>query len=133
MQEFVPGSRTTLDVTMRELATNIDSVVVTALGLTRSEKSVGYAISQVDNEALTSSVASNWINNMNGKVAGLSMSSAGTGPGGTVRVTLRGDSSLNYGSNEALFVNRRYPRHLGYGGFGLGCQLRQQQRPGRLR
>ncbi len=81
VQEFVPGSRTTLDVTMRELATNIDSVVVTALGLTRSEKSVGYAISQVDNEALTSSVASNWINNMNGKVAGLSMSSAGTGPG----------------------------------------------------
>jgi len=129
VQEFVPGSRTTLDVTMRELATNIDSVVVTALGLTRSEKSVGYAISQVDNEALTSSVASNWINNMNGKVAGLSMSSAGTGPGGTVRVTLRGDSSLNYGSNEALFVIDGIPVISGTVASGSGANYANNNAP----
>ena len=78
--------------------------MVTALGLTREEKSLGYAVSKVSSDAINASVASNWIANMNGKVAGLSMTSAGTGPGGTVRVTLRGDASLNYGSNEALFV-----------------------------
>lgn len=128
-QEIVPGSRTNIDVIMKESATNIDSVVVTALGLTRSEKSVGYAISQVDNEALTSSVASNWINNMNGKVAGLSMSSAGTGPGGTVRVTLRGDSSLNYGSNEALFVIDGIPVISGTVASGSGANYANNNAP----
>jgi tonB-linked outer membrane protein, susC/ragA family len=103
-QNIPVGSRTTINVTMQEAATKIADVVVTALGLTREEKSLGYAVSKVSNEDITASVASNWINNMSGKVAGLSMSSAGTGPGGTVRVTLRGDASLNYGSNEALFV-----------------------------
>ncbi len=103
-QEQVVGTRTRIDITLKSSAQKIDEVVVTALGLTRSEKSVGYAISKVSGDELTKSVSSNWVNNLNGKVAGLSMASAGTGPGGTVRVTLRGDSSLNYGSNEALFV-----------------------------
>ncbi|MDE7129125.1 MAG: carboxypeptidase-like regulatory domain-containing protein, partial [Alistipes sp.] len=63
-QEIVAGSRTNIDVIMKEAATNIDSVVVTALGLTRSEKSVGYAISQVYHAARTASLASNGIHNM---------------------------------------------------------------------
>lgn len=103
-QEITVGPRTRLDVTLKEASQKIDEVVVTALGLTRSEKSVGYAISKVDGDILTQSTTSNWVSNLNGKVAGLTMSSAGTGPGGTMRVTLRGDSSLNYGANEALYV-----------------------------
>lgn len=103
-QEIAVGTRTRIDVTMKEAAQKIDEVVVTALGLTRQEKSLGYAVTKVDNEALTASVSSNWMSNMNGKVAGLTMNSAGTGPGGTVRVTLRGDNSLNYNKNESLFV-----------------------------
>ena len=103
-QEITVGPRTRLDVTLKEAAQKIDEVVVTALGLTRSEKSVGYAISKVDGDILTQSTTTNWVSNLNGKVAGLTMSSAGTGPGGTMRVTLRGDSSLNYGANEALYV-----------------------------
>ena len=103
-QEILVGPRTRINVTMKEASQKIDEVVVTALGLTRSEKSVGYAISKVDGDVLTQSTTSNWVSNLNGKVAGLTMASAGTGPGGTVRVTLRGDSSLNYGANEALYV-----------------------------
>ncbi len=103
-QEITVGTRTQLNVTMQESAHKLDEVVVTALGLTRSQKSVGYAVSQVSAEDLTKSMSSNWVNGLNGKVAGLSMASAGTGPGGTVRVTLRGETSLNYGKNEALFV-----------------------------
>ena len=103
-QEVTGGSRTTINVTLKESAQKIDEVVVTALGLTRSEKSVGYAVSKVSGDELTKSISSNWVTGLNGKVAGMSMSSAGTGPGGTVRVTLRGDTSLNYGANEALFV-----------------------------
>lgn len=103
-QDVTVGTRTQINVTMKESAQKIDEVVVTALGLTRSQKSVGYAISKVGGEEITKSVSSNWVNGLNGKVAGLSMTSAGTGPGGTVRVVLRGESSLSYGKNEALFV-----------------------------
>ena len=128
-QNITVGSRTSIDITMQEDSQKIDDVVVTALGLTRSEKSVGYAITQLDNEALTSTVSSNWITNMNGKVAGLSMSSAGTGPGGTVRVTLRGDSSLNYGSNEALFVIDGVPVISGTVASGSGTNYANNDAP----
>jgi TonB-dependent SusC/RagA subfamily outer membrane receptor len=79
-------------------------VVVTALGLTREEKSLGYAVSKVGSEELTNVVATNWLSGMAGKVAGLTFNSASSGPISSMRVTLRGDASLKYGSNEALFV-----------------------------
>ncbi len=58
----------------------------------------------MDNEALTQVVNSNWLNGMSGKVAGLTAVGASTGPISSMRVTLRGDQSLNYGANEALFI-----------------------------
>ena len=128
-QEIQVGPRTAINVTLKESSQKIEDVVVTALGITRSEKSVGYAITKVSNESLTQSISSNWINNMNGKVAGLSMSSAGTGPGGTVRVTLRGDSSLNYGSNEALFVVDGIPMLSGTVGSGSGANYANADSP----
>ena len=60
-QEITVGPRTRLDVTLKEAAQKIDEVVVTALGLTRSEKSVGYAISKVDGDILTQSTTTNWV------------------------------------------------------------------------
>lgn len=128
-QEIPVGSRTAIDVTMKESTQKIDEVVVTALGITRSEKSVGYAITKVSSDELNQSISSNWINNMNGKVAGLSMSSAGTGPGGTVRVTLRGDSSLNYGANEALFVVDGIPMLSGTVASGSGANYANADTP----
>ena len=105
LKEEVPiEGRSVIDVVMVEDMVELDAVVVTALGLTREEKSLGYAITKVDNEALTKSVSGNWLNSMSGKVAGLTFDQAGSGPSGSMRVTLRGDQSLNYGSNEALFV-----------------------------
>jgi TonB-linked SusC/RagA family outer membrane protein len=103
-QEVPVGSRAVIDVTMKESAVQLSEVVVTALGITREEKSLGYAVSKLRNEELTSSISNNWMNAMSGKVAGLVLDKAGTGPGGSLRVTLRGDQSLNYGANEALFV-----------------------------
>jgi TonB-linked SusC/RagA family outer membrane protein len=103
-QEVAVGTRVIIDVIMRESAVQLSEVVVTALGITREEKSLGYAVSKLSNEELTSSLSNNWMNAMSGKVAGLILDNAGTGPGGAMRVTLRGDQSLNYGANEALFV-----------------------------
>lgn len=103
-QEVAVGSRTVVDVTMKESTQKIDEVVVTALGITRAEKSLGYAVSKVSGDDIAQTVSGNWLDGMNGKVAGMSMESAATGPAGSVRVTLRGESSLSHDNNEALFV-----------------------------
>ncbi len=103
-QEVAVGTRTVINVVLEEEAIEVSAVVVTALGLTREEKSLGYAVTKVDNEDLTKAVNSNWLSGMSGKVAGLTAVGAGTGPISSMRVTLRGDQSLNYGANEALFI-----------------------------
>jgi TonB-dependent SusC/RagA subfamily outer membrane receptor len=103
-QEIAVGNRSVINVTLQEEAIEVSAVVVTALGLTREEKSLGYAVTKVDNEDLTKAVNSNWLNGMAGKVAGLTAVGAGTGPISSMRVTLRGDQSLNYGANQALFI-----------------------------
>ena len=98
------GTRTQIDMTMTATSQAIEGVVVTALGLTRQQKALGYAVTKVENEELTGSVSNNWLNAMSGKVAGLNFDQASAGPGGSVRVTLRGESSVNLGNNTALFV-----------------------------
>lgn len=98
------GSKTRIDVAMQAENRRIEEVVVTALGIKREEKSLGYAVSKVDNEDLTAANSNNWLNGIAGKVAGLNMNQAGAGPGGSVRVTLRGESSISPAASEALFV-----------------------------
>ncbi len=103
-QEVTVGDRSVINVTLQEEAIEVSAVVVTALGITREEKSLGYAVSKVGSEELTNVVSTNWLSGMAGKVAGLTFNSASSGPISSMRVTLRGDASLKYGSNEALFV-----------------------------
>ena len=93
-----------LRVFMNESNIELGEVIVTALGITRQEKSLGYAAQKITNENITQAINSNWISNLNGKVPGLVLHGGGTGPGGQQRVTLRGDASLNYSNNGALFV-----------------------------
>src|SRR5690606_19272730 len=92
------------NIVLEEDASQLDEVVVTALNISREEKSLGYAVAKVEGEEITKSVSGNWMNSMSGKVPGLFFAQAGTGPSGSIRVTLRGDQSLNYGGNEALIV-----------------------------
>jgi len=91
-------------VIMREESVELEGTVVTALGITRDEKSVGYAVSKIDNDKLSTTVSNNWVNGLDGKVAGLNFESASTGPGGSVRATIRGEGSLSHDKNEVLFV-----------------------------
>ncbi|MFN2336781.1 MAG: carboxypeptidase-like regulatory domain-containing protein, partial [Bacteroidales bacterium] len=70
-QDIPVGDRSVINVVLEEEAIEVSAVVVTALGLTREEKSLGYAITKVGNEELTQVVTSNWLNGMAGKVAGL--------------------------------------------------------------
>lgn len=109
-----------LKITLNSSSVNLNEVVVTALGITREQKSLGYAVTKVEGEDLNNTVSGNWLNALDGKVAGLSATGAGSGPNGSMRVVLRGDQSLNYGSNEALFVVDGVPINSGDAGTGSG-------------
>ncbi len=99
------GEKQVIDVTMIPSAQALESVVVTALGIKRDEKSIGYAASKVDSERFSNSVtSSNWVGGLAGQVAGLSIGRSNSGPGGSMRVTLRGESSSDLSNNGALFV-----------------------------
>ncbi len=102
--EIPVENKTVVDIILEEDIVQLDDVVVTALGLTRKEKSLGYAVTKVESEDLNKTSSGNWLNSLSGKVAGLTFASAGSGPTASLRVTLRGDQSLTYGANEALFV-----------------------------
>ncbi|MGM9739793.1 MAG: TonB-dependent receptor plug domain-containing protein, partial [Candidatus Cryptobacteroides sp.] len=98
------GGNSKINVRLEEDNLVLEETVVTALGIKRSEKALGYAVTKVDNETLTNTTTSNWLNGLSGKVAGLNFDSASAGPSGSIRVTLRGESSLDPSKSEALFV-----------------------------
>lgn len=128
-QEIEVGGRSTIDVFLKSGAKELDEVVVTALGLTREHKSLGYAVSKVGSESLNQTVSGNWLNGMSGKVAGLTLDQASTGPMSSMRVTLRGDQSLNYSANEALFVVDGIPISSGTTAIGSGSNYSNQNGP----
>lgn len=98
------NARTRIDFRLRAAVNSIEDVVVTALGITRKEKSLGYAVSKIGSDDITNNASGNWLSGMAGKVAGLNLDQSSAGPGGSVRVTLRGEGSLSYNNNTALFV-----------------------------
>ncbi|HEY0669854.1 MAG TPA: SusC/RagA family TonB-linked outer membrane protein [Sphingobacteriaceae bacterium] len=84
-------------------STALNEVVVTALGIKREEKSLGYATTTVQSEQLTDAVSGNWTDALSGKVAGLNMVRSNSGPTGSNKIILRGENNLT-GENEALIV-----------------------------
>ena len=96
------GDALTIELSGQEQALN--NVVITALGIKREEKSLGYAVTKIDGEEISKTVPNNWVNALSGKVPGLNITKAGAGPGGTVRITLRGQNSLDLDKGEPLVV-----------------------------
>lgn len=91
-------------IILKEIANDLSEVVVTALGIRREQKALGYAAQTVDEKAVNDARSNNWVNALSGKVAGLNLVSPGSGPVNSVRVSLRGDASLNPEGNHALIV-----------------------------
>ncbi|PWV47704.1 SusC/RagA family TonB-linked outer membrane protein [Chitinophaga sp. S165] len=102
-KEIPVGSQTNIQVVLVESNKQLNTVVVTALGIKRSEKSITYATQQVSGVELTKAKDPNLINTLNGKVAGLNISPSSSGVGGSAKVVLRGNKS-GLGSNQALYV-----------------------------
>jgi TonB-linked SusC/RagA family outer membrane protein len=102
-QEIKIGSKNTIDVVMASDIMNLDAVIVTAIGVKKQEKNLGYSATQVNADEIMKSRDRSPMNALQGKVAGVNISTASSSPGASTRVISRGFSSLT-GSNQALYV-----------------------------
>ena len=98
-QAVAVGNRTSFDITLREAASEIESVVVTALGIKRSEKALSYNAQQINAEDIVAVKDVNFVNSLNGKVAGLNINASSSGVGGSSKVVMRGSKSIEQSSN----------------------------------
>ena len=123
LQEVAPEGRTIIDINLTSDARQLSEVVVTALGIKREEKSLGFAAQTVNENAVKDAKSNNWVNTLSGKVAGLNIQGAGAGPMGSSRITFRGESSLNLDNNQALIVVDGVPVSSQITGTGYSSHL----------
>lgn len=128
-QSITVGNRSTIDVVLAPDLQQLQEIVVTALGIEREKKALGYSITEVDSENITRNGEINAINSLAGKVAGINISTTTAGPSGSSRVLIRGISEID-GSNQPLYVIDGVPVDNGTlgqasqnGGFDLGDGL----------
>ncbi|CQB89320.1 outer membrane receptor FepA [Chlamydia trachomatis] len=97
------NGQSSIQIVLQEDTELLDEVVVTALGIKRSEKALSYNVQKLNNEQLTTVKDANFINSLSGKVAGVSVTKSSAGIGGATKVTMRGSKSIA-GSNNVLYV-----------------------------
>lgn len=103
-ETFKAGSASARRVVLKDDTVALESAVVTALGIKRDEKSIGYSATKVESESFANvGTTGNWLNGISGQVAGLNIDRS-SGPNGSMRVTVRGESSADLENNTALFV-----------------------------
>lgn len=120
-QEIAIGSRTIIDVALRSDAQTLGEVVVTALGIKREKKALGYATQEIQGTALTVARETNVTNQLAGKIAGVTVVGSPSGIGGSSRVTIRGERSVDLNKNQPLYVIDGVPISNGLtGGSGRG-------------
>lgn len=102
-QEISVNGRTVIDVTLSAESIGVDEVVVTALGIRREKKALGYSVGEVKGDDLTETGQASVLNALAGKVAGVRINQMDGTSGGTVNMIIRGAKSLN-NDNQPLFV-----------------------------
>ena len=101
--ELPIGNRRLFNVTMKDDTIMMEATVVTALGIKRSEKALSYNVQEVKSDELLANKDANFVNSLNGKVAGLVINASSSGVGGASKVVMRGQKSISKSSN-ALYV-----------------------------
>lgn len=107
-QTLAIGNQTQLSIVLQEAEQNLGEVVVTALGIKKEAKRLGYATATVSPEQITTNRTVNFMNALQGKIAGVNISSLGTGAAGTSKIRIRGQSSFS-GQNSPLIVINGVP------------------------
>lgn len=116
-QEVAVKGKKFLELSLVPATEKLDEVVVTALGLKRETKSLGYAVQELKGESLTEVRESNLLNSLSGKMAGVQVTQSGNGGMGSSRIVIRGNNSLG-GNNEPLVVVDGVPINNFNGGTG---------------
>ncbi|MEI7583636.1 SusC/RagA family TonB-linked outer membrane protein [Runella sp.] len=104
-KEISIGNQTKIDVSLAESAEALQEVVVTALGIKKESKKLGYATTTINADALTENRSPNFMNTLQGKIAGVNISGLGTGPAGTSKIRIRGQSSISGQNNPLIVIN----------------------------
>lgn len=123
--KIVSGQNNSILIKMKTSENQLNEVIVTALGIKREEKSLGYAAQSVTENDVKDAKTNNWVNSLSGKVAGLNIQGTGSGPMGSSRITLRGENSLNLDNNQALIVIDGVPVSSKITGTGYKAHLAQ--------
>lgn len=92
------------DITLLTSSNSLDEVIVTALGIKRKEKQLGFSQQTINSDNLSQAVSNNWSSGLKGKVAGLNIISSGSGPLNSQQIVLRGTNSLDPNGNNALII-----------------------------
>ncbi|MEP6681865.1 MAG: SusC/RagA family TonB-linked outer membrane protein [Parafilimonas sp.] len=102
-QEVALNGRTSVNIILEEESKELESVVVTALGITRQKRSLSYAAQSLNNNDVTAGREVNITDELNGKVAGLNINKTNAGPGSSNRIVFRGNRSIT-GNNQPLLI-----------------------------
>tara|TARA_R100000935_G_C2838377_1_gene169518 strand:- start:203 stop:3418 length:3216 start_codon:yes stop_codon:yes gene_type:complete len=101
-QSITVGNKTIINVALQESTTDLNEVVITALGFKRETKELGYAVQSLGSDDIQEVKAVNFLDNLSGKLAGVTISQGATGVGSTSKITIRGEASFS--NNNPLFV-----------------------------
>lgn len=101
-QRIQVGEQKIINIQLEEIETNLDEIVVTALGLNRKTKELGYAVQEIKAKELTEVKTVNFLDNLSGKLAGVTISQGATGVGSSSKITIRGEASFS--NNNPLFI-----------------------------
>jgi TonB-linked SusC/RagA family outer membrane protein len=101
-QVFAIGKKAEMNITLQTSGKDLDQVVVTALGIKREKRSLGYAVQEIKGDEVNLAKDPNIVNSLSGKIAGVQVTSGGSSIGASSRITIRGNASL--GNNTPLFV-----------------------------
>ncbi len=119
------GTSNTINIILEEGGEVLDEIVVTAFGIKREEKALGYSVQSIKGDAMTEARESNLTNAISGKIAGVQVTGTSGSVGASSRIVLRGNSSIT-GNNEPLYVvdgvpisNRSFGDAGSYGGVDL--------------
>lgn len=123
-QEVKIDGKPTINIKMEEDVVGLEEVVVTALGISREKKSLGYAVQDMKGEELAKAKETNIVNSLNGKISGVQITNSSGAVGASSRIVIRGVTSIT-GDNQPLFVvdgipisNRDFSEADGLGGAG---------------
>ncbi|MGH2565548.1 MAG: carboxypeptidase-like regulatory domain-containing protein, partial [Ginsengibacter sp.] len=119
-KEVTVGKSSTINIVLEGDIGTVQEVVVTALGIQKSKKSLGYAVQEVKGQTLVEARELNLVNDLSGKVAGLQVVRSGNGPAGSSQIILRGNNSLT-GLSQPLIVVDGIPMDNSTGRVGIGA------------